>query len=43
VVHAPEGGAVGPLGGASCIYEGYIYFERNMGAIQNIYFGRHLA
>jgi hypothetical protein len=27
------GGVVGPLrGGARCLYEGHIYFERNMGA-----------
>jgi hypothetical protein len=29
--------------GASLLYEGHIYFERNMGARQNIYFGRHFA
>jgi hypothetical protein len=30
---APPGGAVGPWeGGASCLYEGHIYFERNMDA-----------
>jgi hypothetical protein len=30
-------------GGASCVYEGHIYFERNMGARRNIYFCRHFA
>jgi hypothetical protein len=30
----PPGGAVGPLRGASCLYEGLIYFERNMDARQ---------
>jgi hypothetical protein len=25
-------GAVGPLVGGTCLYEGYIYFERNAGA-----------
>jgi hypothetical protein len=29
---APRGGVVGPLGGASCLYEGHIYFERNTDA-----------
>jgi hypothetical protein len=29
----PTGSAGGPVGeGASCLYEGHIYFERNMGA-----------
>jgi hypothetical protein len=28
----PSGGAVAPLGGGSCMYERYIYFEQNMGA-----------
>jgi hypothetical protein len=37
------GGAVGPLGGASCLYEGHICFERNMETRQNMYFGRHFA
>jgi hypothetical protein len=37
------GGAVGPLGGASCLYAEHIYFECNMDAGQNIYFGRHYA
>jgi hypothetical protein len=37
---APQEGAVGPLGGASfCMRD--IYFERNMNARQNIYFGTH--
>jgi hypothetical protein len=26
----PPGGTVGFLEGASCLYEGHIYFERNM-------------
>jgi hypothetical protein len=30
-------------GGASCFYEGHIYFERNIGARFNIHFGRHFA
>jgi hypothetical protein len=32
-----------PPGGASCLYEGHIYFERNMGARQKVYFDRHFA
>jgi hypothetical protein len=28
----PRGGAVGPLLGAVCLYEGHIYFGQNMGA-----------
>jgi hypothetical protein len=28
---------------SSCLYEGHIYFEQNMGARQNIYFGMHFA
>jgi hypothetical protein len=28
---------------ASCLYEGHIYFELNMSARQNAYFGRHFA
>jgi hypothetical protein len=31
-----------PLGGASCLFEGYIYFERNLGSGLNMY-GRHFA
>jgi hypothetical protein len=27
----PSGDFVGPLRGAGCLYEGHIYFERNMG------------
>jgi hypothetical protein len=37
------GGAVGSLGGTSCLYEGNIYFERNMGTRQNICFGWHFT
>jgi hypothetical protein len=33
----PPRGADGPLGVASCLYEGHIYFERNIGERQNIY------
>jgi hypothetical protein len=33
----PGGGAVSSLWGGSCLYEGHIYFERNMGARQDIY------
>jgi hypothetical protein len=41
---ASREGAVGPLGGgASGLYEGSIYFERNVSARRNIYFGRHFA
>jgi hypothetical protein len=38
-------GSVGPLwgGGASSLYQEHVYFERNMGVRQNIYFGRHFA
>jgi hypothetical protein len=32
-----EGGAVGSLGGASCLYEGLIYFERDVDARYKIY------
>jgi hypothetical protein len=28
---ATSGSAIGTLEGASCLYEKYIYFERNMG------------
>jgi hypothetical protein len=31
------------VAGGSCLYEGHICFERNMGARQNIYFGRHFC
>jgi len=27
----------------SCLYQGYIYFEQNMGARYNVYFGRHFV
>jgi hypothetical protein len=37
----PEG-AVGPLGGASCLYEGHIYLDE-IRAQLNIYIGRHFA
>jgi hypothetical protein len=30
-------------GRPSCLYEGHIYFERNMGATWNIYFGKHFT
>jgi hypothetical protein len=40
----PPGGAVVPLGGdASCLCEGHIYFERIVGAIQNVHFDRHFT
>jgi hypothetical protein len=36
------GGVVGPQGdNARFLYEGHIYFEGDMGARQNIYFGRN--
>jgi hypothetical protein len=40
---APLGGAVGPLGGASFLYEGYNYVERTMGTRYKTYFGRNFV
>jgi hypothetical protein len=41
---APPGGRRWSSGGrASCSYAEHIYFERNMGAKWNIYFGKHFA
>jgi hypothetical protein len=39
----PREVAVGPLVGGSCLYEEHIYFEQNIGARSNLYFGRHFA
>jgi hypothetical protein len=36
-VGRPTRGAVGSLGGARCLYEGRIYFIRNMDAIKYIF------
>jgi hypothetical protein len=38
---AGGGGAVSPLVGTSCLYEGHFYFDLNMGT--RIYFAMHLA
>jgi hypothetical protein len=40
----PSGGSdVGRVGGSSCLYEGHVSFEWNMGARYNIHFGTHFA
>jgi hypothetical protein len=42
---APKGRALLVLPGGKQIscYDGHIYFEKNRGTRQNIYFGRHFA
>jgi hypothetical protein len=42
-VGRPTGGAVAHLGGGASLYEGHIYFQRNMDVRNNIYSGRHFA
>jgi hypothetical protein len=39
----PRGALLVFGGGASCLYKGHIYFERNMDARKRVYFDRHFA